>query len=451
MSNLHRILDQAIGRPLLLTPEKAMVIYDVLAGRVDLATFAAAEAEEMRGVEPMAYRNLSVVDRYGRAVPLYPNVNGVAQITIDGSLVNRGAYIGASSGVVSYEGIRSQIRTAVADSDVRGIMLDINSPGGQASGMFSLAEEVRNAATQKPVVAFVNDMAASAAYGIASGATEIVVSRSSVVGSIGVVLLHLDRSGELAQKGVTPTLIHAGANKVDGHAFAPLPESVRSSLQAEVNKIYDLFLDTVAQGRGRKMSKKAVRATEARVFMGQDAIDAGLADAIATVDQVIDALSRGRKVSASVQQPQKGAKMVSEDNPTPEAAAPVTPTASLPAATAPITPSAPAAPVARPSSAATERERIKEIQTCAEAAGREQLAQHLAFNTDLSADAAKTILAAAPKAEAAPAATVQSFLEQKAADGALGLSPVTESATPAAKSGWSKAVAEANRRFEPVR
>ena len=148
--------------------------------------------------------------------------DGVAIIPVLDTLVNRGAWLDSRSGLTSYEGIAAQLRAAGSDPEVRSVLLDISSPGGEAAGMAGLADLIRSVRQTKPVTAFVNDMAASAAYGIASAANEIVISPTSILGSIGVVMLHADRSGELAAQGVKPTLIFAGSHKVDGNPFEPL-------------------------------------------------------------------------------------------------------------------------------------------------------------------------------------------------------------------------------------
>jgi hypothetical protein len=127
--------------------------------------------------------------------------DGVAIIPVLDTLVNRGAWLDSRSGLTSYEGIAAQLRAAGSDPEVRSVLLDISSPGGEAAGMAGLADLIRSVRQTKPVTAFVNDMAASAAYGIASAANEIVISPTSTVGSIGVVMLHADRSGELAAQG----------------------------------------------------------------------------------------------------------------------------------------------------------------------------------------------------------------------------------------------------------
>jgi signal peptide peptidase SppA len=312
MTMLLRIAERALNRPLMVHPDKLPLILGVLEGRLPIgdtegwrreaeARIEALPAEArdvMRGPAPGASRFVgSEVDENPETggallLPYRRTADGVAVITVTGSLINRGAWLGSYSGETSYEGIQHQVKTAAADPRARAIVLDIESPGGEAVGAMETAAVVRAAAQAKPVTAVVNGMAASAAYALASGAREIVTTPSAISGSIGVVMLHADYSRFLDKKGITPTLIFAGAHKVDGHPFAPLPEGVRSDLQREVDQYYELFVETVTAGR-RRLSPAAVRATEARIFIGGEAVEAGLADRVGTFEDVLADLSRG--------------------------------------------------------------------------------------------------------------------------------------------------------------
>lgn len=284
MTSLIHIADRVLNRPLLITRDKAQVILSVLAGRIGIN-----EPEASRFVGDTYER-----DEDGRAVRAKPYrvANGVAIITITGSLVNRGAWVGASSGLTSYEGIGHQLKTALADDTVHSVILDLHSPGGEAVGAFETATLVRQLATKKRTVALVNGMACSACYAIASGASEIVTTETGVSGSIGVVLLHADFSRQLDREGITPTLIHAGAHKVDGNPFEPLSDDVRDDLQAEVNSFYDAFLACVAQGRGNRLTVEKARSTEAKTFIGKAAVAAGVADRVGSFETVLADLSR---------------------------------------------------------------------------------------------------------------------------------------------------------------
>lgn len=226
---------------------------------------------------------------------------GVGIVTITGSLVNCGAWVGAHSGLTSYEGIGHQIRTVAADDNVHAVILDLHSPGGEAVGAFEMAALVRDLAAKKRTIAIVNGTAASAVYAIASRANEIVMTQTGVSGSIGVALLHADFSRQLDREGITPTLIHAGAHKVDGNPFEPLSDDVRDDLQAEVNGFYDAFLATVATGRGKRLTAAAARKTEARTFIGAAAVAAGLADRVGTFEAVLAGLSRARGGRSTIQ------------------------------------------------------------------------------------------------------------------------------------------------------
>lgn len=277
MTYLARIAERVLNRPLLLHPAKAEIIMGVLSGRIGVNA-PSPESNRLIG-EPVGR---------GRA-HLYNVVNGAAVITIEGSLVNRGAWVGADSGLVSYEGIEAQILAALNDKNVTSIVLDVDSPGGEAAGMYALAAKIRAARSVKPVVALTNDMTASGAYGLSSQADLIMVSPTSVVGSIGVVLLHIDRSQEMAQLGRIPTLIHAGAHKVDANPFAPLSDEVKADLQAEVETFYDRFVEVVVAGRAGRLDEPAVRATEARTFIGDEAIRLGLADQVGGLAEAVAA------------------------------------------------------------------------------------------------------------------------------------------------------------------
>ncbi len=425
---LMQIADRVLGRPLLLHPTKAEVILHVLQGRLPL------DGAELAALGPDASRFAgNAMTRGGTAVV----DKGVAIIPVIGSLVNRGAWIGARSGMTSYEGLAAQLKDAMADPKVNSILLDLDSPGGEATGMFSLAAQVREAAKEKPIVAVVNDMAASAAFGIASQASEIVVSPTSIVGSIGVVLTHIDRSGELASKGIKPTLIYAGRHKVDGNPFGPLTDAVMADLQNEVAKFYDQFVGLVAQGRGDRLTEAAARATEARTFIGQEAIERGLADRVASFDAVLASL---QDQTPRVGQSRKGSRTMANENPAPTGISQEAHTAAVSAARAD------GENAGRVAGATEATARIGAILRSDAAKGKTKLAMTLAFDTSLSAEDAEKALSAAAEESAPQALSGSAQIGARAA----GLAEIG-AATPApavgerVASGWKSAVASANR------
>ena len=290
---LHaRIAARAFNTPLLVEPSKAMAFLSglgprILGRQVELADGVDAEdgAPSLTARAGILAGNLTErLQQHGNAP--YPIVDGIAVIEISGVLIHRGSWIGQSSGQTSYEGIAAQIEAAASDPAVRGIALEIDSFGGEVAGVFDLADRIRAIRGSKPVWAFVAEHAFSAGYALASQADRILLPRTGAVGSIGVVVIHADLSGQLDEDGVRVTLIHSGMHKVDGNPYEPLPENVRNDIQREIDVLRFLFSETVAAGRAGQLSQEAALATEAATYRGVDAVAAGLAD------EVID-LTRG--------------------------------------------------------------------------------------------------------------------------------------------------------------
>ena len=214
---------------------------------------------------------------------------GIALIPVYGTLVRRTLGLEAASGLASYGDIASMLAEAVADPVVEGILLDVDSPGGEAGGVFELAEAVRAADLVKPVWAIASDSAFSAAYAIASAASRLVVTRTGGVGSIGVIAMHVDQSVKDTQDGYRYTALYAGARKNDFSPHAQLSDEAAKQLQAEVDRLYGMFVGHVAAMRG--LSEEAVRSSEAGLYFGEEALAAGLADAVGSFDALVPEFS----------------------------------------------------------------------------------------------------------------------------------------------------------------
>jgi ClpP class serine protease len=300
---MPHIAARMFNRPLLVEPGKAAAILAGLGARVVGGRIELRLPEGMARSPQPESRPSSVLGRSGVAAPLHgrrPQASilggeaahseggrpfalrhGIAVIPVTGTLVHRGAWIGESSGQTSYEGLAAQLDAALSDPVVTGIALEIDSHGGEVAGAFDLADRIRAARARKPVCAFVAESALSAGYAIASQADRIIVPRTGEVGSIGVVTMHVDMSGALEDGGYAVTLIHAGARKIDGNPFEPLPDTVRAEWQADLESVRQLFAATVEAGRGARLSRSAALATEAAILRGADAVAVGLADEVA--------------------------------------------------------------------------------------------------------------------------------------------------------------------------
>ena len=272
MNLLPHLAARLFGAPLLIHRPKLDVILSVLGSRVGLPDLSAPTGF----VQP---------DRNAAHSDTSAGRSGIAVIPIYGTLVRRTQGLEAQSGLTSYAGIAMALDTALADPNVAAIVLDIDSPGGESSGVFDLADRIRAATAIKPVWAVANDMAFSAAYALASAASRLIVSRTGGVGSIGVIAMHVDQSVKDQQDGIAYTAVFAGDRKNDLTPHAPISGEAHSFLQGEVNRIYDLFATTVAKHRG--MGVNTIKGTQAALFFGADAVASGLADDVGTLDDAI--------------------------------------------------------------------------------------------------------------------------------------------------------------------
>ncbi len=274
MTNLPRIASRVFHTPLMIDSKKLAAILAVLAPRLGMEppTVDAALLTEQRSRKPYA-----VTDA------------GVAVIEVSGSLVNRASGMDAQSGLTSYEQLGNEILDAATDPQVRGILLRFDTYGGEANGAWDVASLIEEAARVKPVWASVDDWALSAGYLLASATDRIWVTRTGGVGSVGIIAMHLDQSGWDAANGLRYTTIFAGERKNDFNPHEPLSEGARGVLEAEVARLYGMFVDAVA--RRRSLSAAAVRATEAGIFYGADGLAQGFADRVGTFREALAAMT----------------------------------------------------------------------------------------------------------------------------------------------------------------
>ncbi len=261
------LASRLFGTPLLIHRPKLDVILSVVGQRIGMAD-----------MPPMPTMDMAVYQR----PPAASAPDGIAVIPIHGSLVKRSLGMEAASGLTSYGEISAMLDDALTDPQVSGILLDIDSPGGEASGSFELARRVREVAAVKPVWAVANDAAYSAAYAIAASAQRLFVTETGGVGSIGVIALHVDQSVKDAKDGYRFTAVTAGAHKNDYSPHEPLSDAAKTELQGEVDRLYAIFTEHVAVMRGLDLD--AVRATEAGLYFGSNAVTQGLADGVQTLE-----------------------------------------------------------------------------------------------------------------------------------------------------------------------
>jgi signal peptide peptidase SppA len=273
---LPHLMHRMFNTPLAVHPAKAEIIVKALADRLGVTNLLRPNGEMV------ALTGLDLEDGGERPQRGYDVVNGAAIIPVCGTLVQKLGSIRPYIGMTGYDGIRFNVAQALEDSDVRGIVLEIDSPGGEVCGLFDLVDAIYAARGRKPIWAILDDQAYSSAYAIASAADRIIVPRTGGTGSIGVIAVFADISQALLKNGITVHVIQFGTRKADGLDVIPLSQEARDRFQSDVNTLGELFVATVARNRG--IDPALVRATEADAFLGAEGVQLKLADAVMAPD-----------------------------------------------------------------------------------------------------------------------------------------------------------------------
>jgi signal peptide peptidase SppA len=357
---LPHLATRVFGVPLLVEAQKLAVILEAIGPRIGLRESVVLEGLPVVVTRPTPgdgeEENGGLMIGGRKPYPVTPE--GIAVISISGTLVKNASWMDAQSGLQSYADIRTMIADARGDPGIRGVLLDVDSPGGEVGGLFDLADEVFAVREQKPCYAIANDEAFSAAYALASSAQRLFLTRTGGVGSIGVIAVHMDQSGFDEKMGRKYTAIYAGARKNDFSTHQPLSDDARANLKGEIDRLYDMFVATVSRNRGLKPA--LIRNTEAGLFWGEKAISAGLADQVGSFDDALAAVTeaahpfrKSRAMASAEAQIEEGkeptmSKPVDSkpaDAPTDPVAAPVE---TSPAAEAPVAPAAEPTPAPDP-------------------------------------------------------------------------------------------------------
>lgn len=405
----ERLAGRLYNTPLLITPEKADVIERVFRAHLE------GTAHELPKVDVPARPDVLELAGGGQGGVFMRtrggylrNDAGAALIQVVGSLVQRGSNMDAASGLESYDNIAAQLSAAANDPSVRGILLEFDSMGGESNGVAALGDLIRATDQRKPTIAHANEIAFSAAYWLASSASEVMMAKTGMVGSVGVIMLHVDQSRLDEKRGLDVTHITAGARKADFSPHAPLSETALANAQAMVDRMMSHFVAHVAAAR--EIPEDAVRATEAGLLHPDEALAAGMVDDVGTLDDALARLSVLMNDSSKRKFYGRAAALAQSGQPIGDNTMSDAPKGAAPNAAA-ITPEqladaraagkaegqTVAAEDAAKAARLAERARISAITSHAEAAGRDKLAAHLAHKTDISVDDAVAMMAAAPK------------------------------------------------------
>ncbi|EEB7838015.1 S49 family peptidase [Salmonella enterica subsp. enterica] len=408
-NNLPHIAARAFNQPLLLEPAYARVFFSSLAERYGAGRLIDATSGQVLNADDM--KQLAGGwdgDDRQRQAKTYRVERGIAVLPVSGTLVHKFGYVKPMSGMTGYDGIATRLQQALDDSSVKGILLDIDSPGGEVAGAFDTADLIARAREQKPVWALASDTACSAAYLIASACTRRLTTQTGAVGSIGVLVAHRSVEKALELAGVDVTLIYSGAHKVDGNPFERLPEAVREHIQTGIDSTRDLFSQKVSEYTGLKKSR--VLATEAAVYIGGDAIKAGLADEIVNYADAIG-------VMADALKPKTERFIMPGTGKTTASATTTTTEDALTVAATTVAQDQFNADQIRAEATTNELARVMAIIGCPEAKGREEQARALAGVPGMTVEQAQVVLAAAPQtAQARTETTLDAIMEKESPD-----------------------------------
>jgi signal peptide peptidase SppA len=354
----------AAGEALISDRHAASVLVSFL-GEADRVEDAQAAQDEVRKeiVSAWGYDD-------GPEGPSKPFIyqDGVAVIPVHGILLNRFNWCWGF--VTGYDFIRKQMNAAEADEDVKLIVFDHDTPGGEAAGCDELAREIK--ALKTSTMALVNTSSCSGGYWLAAPCTRIVCAPSGSVGSIGVYIQHMNMAKMLAEWGLEIEFVKNGALKTAGNPYEPLDDAAREYLQAMVDERADEFHAAVAEFRGIEVS--VVKGTDARVMRPAEAISLGLIDAAENPTTAVASFV------AELANDNDETTTEDEVEPLEETSMAMT-------------------EEERAAEQAATKARIKGIMTHEEAKGREGLAEHLAYDTDNTVEQAAAIMKFSPKAE----------------------------------------------------
>lgn len=218
----------------------------------------------------------------------YDLIDSTAVIQIVDIITKNPTFWDILFGSTSSVDIARQLKSALDDPSVESILLNIDSPGGLVDGTQELADLVYSSRGRKPIVAYSDGMIASAAYWIGSAADRIYISGDTIsIGSIGVVATHREYSAWEKKVGIKTTEIYAGKYKRIASQYKPLSQEGKASIQDRVDYLYSIFVDEVAKHRGVSSEKVLKDMADARIFIGKQAVAAGLVDGISTFDNLI--------------------------------------------------------------------------------------------------------------------------------------------------------------------
>lgn len=475
------VAERIFGRAHAIEPEAFRAIVEspiarrVLAGQGEQAGGGKKRKEQQRSATDIRRERLAATvdgEWCREGGEYFLTRDGVAIVPVCGILSLRYDWMAALCGWTTYEGLSATCDAIAADDRVKAVLMDVESPGGEAAGMIDIADKIIAMREKKRVWAVANAYAFSAAYAVAGSAERLLVPRLCQVGSIGAVAIHLDQSAFDAQMGLKYTAIYSGERKIDGWNHAPLSEGAQSAMQDRIDYCRDQFAALV--GRQGRMTAAQAKGTEANIYHDQPAVEAKLADGVASFEDALAELSdfaAGRPRSAMAvatntasmegsspmadQSKKAGDKIAAETPVTTETKELASTAAPAEAAATPPVPAAPAAAEPTPAQAVAahhkctkcghewdDGEDAPEKKDDEDAVGATAAILDLCASQGVSAARAKSFLDAK-----APLDKVRADIAAEKAAAADALKTDATRTMPAVNAGWDEVAAKVNKEF----
>lgn len=293
MSKFARVAGRLFNAPLMLRPEKAEMLCAALVDRMGITKLDTIDGRSLEASQLRQKASDWMDDEpVSAARRQYTVEQRVATIPINGTLVHKLGGVSPWSGMVGYDCLEKVLIDALDNREVGAVLLDIDSPGGEVSGCFEFARKLRTlgaAAGGKPIVAFANEMACSAAYAIASACDAVMTTETGIVGSIGVWTMQVDMTKGLSKNGIEVTMIRAGERKARGGPYEVADEETFAKLQSWVDETWDIFAQHVAEGR--ELDADDIKGLEGDWFTGREALEMGLVDGVDTPDAIFESVA----------------------------------------------------------------------------------------------------------------------------------------------------------------
>jgi capsid assembly protease len=239
-------------------------------------------------------------DKTDDYVPKLLDVQGnVGVITVKGSLVNGNAGYMSYYGVTGYGDLREALLAAIQHPSVSSILMNYDTGGGAVAGVHETAQLIARVDKIKPVFGYNGGTQASAGLWLGSSVRKSYIAETAITGSLGIIMVHAERSKQLEQDGVKVTVIRAGSEKALASQYEPLSAEAKASLEAQAQVMYDIFLGHVATQRGLSNTVADTKFGQGKEFIGAQAVAAGLVDYVGTLEDAYTAASKaGAKIAS---------------------------------------------------------------------------------------------------------------------------------------------------------